>query len=75
MDETSLTLSRFTRGVNYLDFCAVAVPSGLSADNLPLSIQFVAGPGHENRLLWLGQLFETLRGPFPEPDLSGVVPT
>ncbi len=71
VDERRLPLSRFTRAVNYLGLCALAVPSGLGRDGLPHSVQFVGKPDSEARLLEIGLTFEQLRGDFPSPDISG----
>jgi aspartyl-tRNA(Asn)/glutamyl-tRNA(Gln) amidotransferase subunit A len=70
IDEQALPLSRFTRGVNYLGLCALAIPAGLTAAGLPVSIQLIGRPGMEMTLLAIGGAFEDRRGPFPEPDLS-----
>ena len=53
MDEGALPLSRYTRMVSYLDLCALAIPSGLGAGGLPVSVQLIGKPGSEPLLLAL----------------------
>jgi aspartyl-tRNA(Asn)/glutamyl-tRNA(Gln) amidotransferase subunit A len=72
IDENALPLSRYTRVVNYLGLCALAVPAGLGASNLPVSIQLIGRPGSEPMLLALGEALEERRGPFPSPDLAAL---
>ncbi|MDJ0927991.1 MAG: amidase [Gammaproteobacteria bacterium] len=69
VDESRLPLSRYTRFVNYLNLCAVAVPSGLSNEDLPTSIQLIAKPGCEALLLQMTLAIEQLNGAFPLPDM------
>jgi aspartyl-tRNA(Asn)/glutamyl-tRNA(Gln) amidotransferase subunit A len=52
--------------------CALAVPCGLDSNGLPLSVQFVGGPGSESALINIGIAYEQARGLFPAPDLSGL---
>lgn len=73
VDESQLTLSRYTRLVNYLNLCAVSLPSGLSREGLPTSIQLIAKPGREALLLQVAFAIEQLRGPFPLPDMAGLM--
>lgn len=70
VDEGALPLSRYTRLVNYLDLCALAIPAGLGAGGLPVSAQLIGRPGSEPLLLALGEALEARRGPFPAPDLA-----
>jgi len=51
-------LTRYTRPISYLGLPALAQPIGVSASGLPLSMQTVAPPLGEARLLTLGQAFE-----------------
>jgi aspartyl-tRNA(Asn)/glutamyl-tRNA(Gln) amidotransferase subunit A len=67
VDETTTPTSRFGRFVNLIDYCSVALPSGLSADKLPTSIQFIARRNEEAIALRIAAGFEALRGPFPHP--------
>jgi len=71
VDESCLTLSRYTRLVNYLGLCALAVPAGLDRQGLPVSLQWIGRAGEEEHLLALGAAYEALRGEFPRPDLKG----
>lgn len=72
VDEAVLPLSRFTRAVNYLGLCGLALPSGISAEGLPLSLQIVGQPLDEARILRIGWAFEQARQtPIGNPDLSG----
>jgi aspartyl-tRNA(Asn)/glutamyl-tRNA(Gln) amidotransferase subunit A len=54
-------LTRYTRPISYLGFPALAQPIGVTASGLPLSMQTVAPPFCEARLLALGQAFERAR--------------
>lgn len=67
VDEGALPLSRYTRAVNYLGLCAVAVPMGYSREGLPLSLQFIGEAGSEHRLLSRAAAWESLRGPMRWP--------
>jgi len=71
VDEAALPLSRFTRAVNYLDMCALAVPCGLSAAGLPLSLQIIGHGLDEARVLRIGRAYERAVGePWQRPDLG-----
>ena len=70
VDESRTPLAGYTRWVNYLGLCAVAVPAGLSAEGLPLSLQFVLPAGQEQRALALAAAWEALAPPLPFPPLS-----
>jgi Asp-tRNA(Asn)/Glu-tRNA(Gln) amidotransferase A subunit family amidase len=70
VDETSLLISGFTRPINYLGLCALAVPCGLDSNGLPVSVQIVGSPGSEATLINIGTAYEEARGHFPAPDLS-----
>jgi aspartyl-tRNA(Asn)/glutamyl-tRNA(Gln) amidotransferase subunit A len=50
--------SRFTRFVNSLGFCALALPNGLSATGLPLSLQIVSWGSAEATLFRVGHAFQ-----------------
>ena len=52
---------------NILGLPALAVPIGLDASGLPLSVQLVAKPWHEDLLLQVGENLEEARGAFPLP--------
>jgi aspartyl-tRNA(Asn)/glutamyl-tRNA(Gln) amidotransferase subunit A len=56
-DETRAP-SEMTRAVNLLGLCALAVPSGLSAAGLPLSLQIIGRPCAEALVLRIGWAFQ-----------------
>jgi aspartyl-tRNA(Asn)/glutamyl-tRNA(Gln) amidotransferase subunit A len=65
------TAAHFTRPVNYLGLCGLAVPNGFTAGGLPTSLQIVAHAGDEAMALRIGRAYEeatdwTSRRP-PEP--------
>ncbi|NYT79164.1 amidase [Alcaligenaceae bacterium] len=49
----------FTRTVNYLDACALSLPAGFSKEGLPIGVQLIAKPWHENLLLRTGRTFQS----------------
>jgi aspartyl-tRNA(Asn)/glutamyl-tRNA(Gln) amidotransferase subunit A len=53
VDQT-ITPAVFTRWVNFLELCALAIPNGLSASGLPLSLQIVCRGGEEAMALRIG---------------------
>jgi aspartyl-tRNA(Asn)/glutamyl-tRNA(Gln) amidotransferase subunit A len=55
-EETSPAV--FTRTVNYLDTCALSLPAGFSEEGLPMGVQLIAKPWHENLLLAAGRAFQ-----------------
>jgi aspartyl-tRNA(Asn)/glutamyl-tRNA(Gln) amidotransferase subunit A len=57
VDETSAP-SQTTRVINLLGCCALAVPSGMTAGGLPLSLQIVGKPFAEATALRIGWAFE-----------------
>src|SRR5262245_15145358 len=52
------TAAHFTRPVNYLGRCALAVPNGFTAGGLPISLQIVCAPGDEALALRIGAAYE-----------------
>ena len=52
------TAAHFTRPVNYLGLCGLAVPNGFTAAGLPTSLQIVAHAGAEATALRIGQAYE-----------------
>jgi aspartyl-tRNA(Asn)/glutamyl-tRNA(Gln) amidotransferase subunit A len=44
-------LVRNTVGVNYLGLCAITLPVALDRANMPVGLQFIALPNHEERLI------------------------
>jgi len=58
VDQTT-TPAHFTRAVNYLGLCAIAVPSGYTAAGLPTSLQIVCAGGHEATALRIAWAYES----------------
>ena len=52
------TPAMFTRWVNFLDLCALAVPAGFTDDGLPLSLQIVCAGYQESLALRIGAAYE-----------------
>jgi len=62
VDEDDLSPSRLTRFVGYYGLCALALPCGLDAQGLPVSLQLVAAMGQDALLLRLGHAFQAATG-------------
>ncbi len=58
IDENNMPLADFTRLANYLGLCGLAVPSGVAADGMPLSLQILGGAFAEATILQIGWAFE-----------------
>jgi aspartyl-tRNA(Asn)/glutamyl-tRNA(Gln) amidotransferase subunit A len=58
VDQSSLSVSRYTRLCNYLGLCGLSLPSGISATGTPLSLQVVGRPHDEALILRIGWAFE-----------------
>jgi aspartyl-tRNA(Asn)/glutamyl-tRNA(Gln) amidotransferase subunit A len=56
--DQSGTAAHFTRAVNYLGLCGLAVPDGFTAGGLPTSLQIVCGAGEEAMALRIGWAYE-----------------
>jgi len=56
--DQSGTAAHFTRAVNYLGLCALAVPDGFTAGGLPLSLQIICHAGEEAMALRIGWAYE-----------------
>jgi aspartyl-tRNA(Asn)/glutamyl-tRNA(Gln) amidotransferase subunit A len=71
--DQSGTAAHFTRPVNYLGLCALALPNGFTAGGLPTSLQIVCHAGDEATALRIGWAYEaatdwkTRRPPEPAP--------
>jgi aspartyl-tRNA(Asn)/glutamyl-tRNA(Gln) amidotransferase subunit A len=52
--DQSTTPAFFTRWVNFLDLCGLAVPNGFTPSGLPLSLQIVCRGGDEAMALRIG---------------------
>jgi aspartyl-tRNA(Asn)/glutamyl-tRNA(Gln) amidotransferase subunit A len=60
--DQSSTGAYFTRAVNYLGLCALAVPDGFTAGGLPTSLQIVCPAGDEAMALRIGWAYEQAAG-------------
>ena len=56
--DQSTTPAHFTRFVNLLEMCALAIPDGFTADGLPLSLQIVCHPRDEATALRIGWAYQ-----------------
>jgi aspartyl-tRNA(Asn)/glutamyl-tRNA(Gln) amidotransferase subunit A len=56
--DQSGTSAHFTRPGNYLGLCGLAIPSGFSAEGLPLSLQILGHAGQEATALRIGWAYE-----------------
>jgi aspartyl-tRNA(Asn)/glutamyl-tRNA(Gln) amidotransferase subunit A len=56
--DQSTTPAHFTRFVNALEMCALAVPNGFTATGLPLSLQIVCRPYEEETALRIGWAYQ-----------------
>jgi aspartyl-tRNA(Asn)/glutamyl-tRNA(Gln) amidotransferase subunit A len=52
------TPARFTRAVNVLDLCAIAIPNGFTARGLPLSLQVICRGYEEEMALRIGAAYQ-----------------
>lgn len=57
----------YTRFVNYLELCGLAVPMGPGSSGLPTSVQIVARKLDDPLALRVGMALESARGPLPRP--------
>src|SRR6516164_1751888 len=57
VDQTT-TPAHFTRFVNFLDLCALALPNGCTATGLPISLQIVCGGYDEATALRIGWAYQ-----------------
>jgi aspartyl-tRNA(Asn)/glutamyl-tRNA(Gln) amidotransferase subunit A len=60
---------RFTAPFNVTGQPALTLPTGLSSEGLPLSMQIVGKPFDEATVLRVAAAYEHVRGPLPEPRL------
>lgn len=58
VDESKAPLAMLTRSANYLQLCAIAVPSGVGTDGMPFSLQFIGRGGDDARILRCANAFE-----------------
>jgi aspartyl-tRNA(Asn)/glutamyl-tRNA(Gln) amidotransferase subunit A len=52
------TITRFTRGLNYLGLPAVSVPSGFDPHGLPMAVQLVGRPFADMTVLKLADAYQ-----------------
>jgi aspartyl-tRNA(Asn)/glutamyl-tRNA(Gln) amidotransferase subunit A len=69
VDESKASYALYTRWVNYLGFAGLAVPTALSKDGMPMSLQIVVRRFDDPLALRIGRAFEKARGAFPKPPL------
>jgi len=55
VDESATPLATYTRVANYLGACALSLPGGYTAENLPIGMQFIGGPFAEVTLVRIGR--------------------
>ena len=55
VDEAATPLATYTRVANYLGACALSLPGGYSAENLPIGMQFIGAPFAEVTLVRIGR--------------------
>ncbi len=60
---------RFTQPFDVTGQPAIAIPTGLSADSLPLSMQIIGRPFAEATVLQVASAYEKARGALPAPPL------
>jgi len=58
VDEATTPLATFTRAANYLGACALSLPAGFSAQNLPIGVQLIGAPFADATLVRLGRAFQ-----------------
>lgn len=58
-------LGRYTNFVNLLDWCALAVPAGTAAHDLPFGVTFIGPPRADAALARFGRRWEDATGPEP----------
>ncbi len=67
--DQSGTPAVFTRGINYLGFCATAQPIALTDAGLPTSLQTAARPGDEAMAIRIAAAFERDAPPIGIPPM------
>ena len=59
----------FTRPFNYFGVCGLSLPTGLSKDGLPFSLQIIAKPHDEAMCIRIGMSVESALGSIGRPTL------
>jgi aspartyl-tRNA(Asn)/glutamyl-tRNA(Gln) amidotransferase subunit A len=57
-EATIVGITRFMRPLNYLGLPVMSVPAGFSADIMPIGLQLIGRPFHDEALTALGQAFQ-----------------
>ena len=60
VDESNTPLGYFTRFVNWVNGCALALPAGFDQSNLPVGVQLTGKAGDERTLLRIGSAIQSL---------------
>ena len=58
MEDTRLASTRFVRAINLLGLPALALPCGMTSDDMPVAAQIVGRPFDEATVLWVGAALE-----------------
>jgi aspartyl-tRNA(Asn)/glutamyl-tRNA(Gln) amidotransferase subunit A len=67
VDESKAPYALYTRWVNYLGLAGLAVPTALSKEQMPMSLQIVVKRFDDPLALRIGRAFEKARGVLAEP--------
>jgi aspartyl-tRNA(Asn)/glutamyl-tRNA(Gln) amidotransferase subunit A len=67
VDESKAPYALYARWVNYLGLAGLAVPTALSKERMPMSLQIVVKRFDDPLALRIGRAFEKARGAFPKP--------
>ena len=57
-EDTRLAATRLGRGINVLGFPALAIPTGVDGEGMPLSLQIIGRPFAESQILNAGAALE-----------------
>jgi len=58
VDEATTPLATWTRSANYVGACAISLPAGFSAENLPIGVQLTGAAFQDGMLVRLGRAFQ-----------------
>ena len=67
MKRMKIRLQPVSRAINYLSMCATSIPSGVTDNQLPTSIQIACRGGDEITSLQIAAAYETIRKANPAP--------
>ena len=68
--DQAISPAHFTRHVNLLGMCALAVPTGLTSGGLPTSLQIIARANEEDMTLRIGSSLEAAQSPIGHPAIG-----